>query len=100
MISINRTMKYVSLTTRCKAVHNKRHTVTVVWTQRINQKGDVLGTGYFRVQEYIHHKGLGLRKRIIAMSKAKEKIEFPKSSCEWGTVTYVATPRGIFEMPK
>ena len=99
MISIDRTMKCVFLT-RSKAMHDKRQTVTIVWMQRINQKGDVLGTGYFRVQEYIHHKGVGMHKRIMAMSNGKEKIEFPKSSGDWGTVTHVATPKGISKMSK
>jgi hypothetical protein len=55
--------------TQSKAIHADRQTVTVVWVQRINQKGDVLGTGYFRIQEYMHHKGAGLRKRIMVMAK-------------------------------
>jgi len=100
MISIDRTMKCVFLT-RSKAVHDKRQTVTVVWLQRINQNGDVIGTGYFRIQEYKHHKGEGLRKRIRAwQQKRSENIEFQKSSGDWGTVTHIEPPERKFEIPK
>ena len=71
-MSIDRTMKCVFLT-QSKAMHDNRQTITVIWMQRINQKGEVLGTGYFRMQEYVHHKGEGLRKRILEMAKAGKK---------------------------
>ena len=77
MISIDKSQNCVFLT-RSKAVHDKRQTVTVVWVQRVNQKGGVLGTGYFRIHEYAHHKGVGLRKRILEMVKQRGKGEIQK----------------------
>ena len=68
MMSIDRTMKCVFLT-RSNAIHDNRQTVTVVWLQRINQSGDIVGLGGFRMKEYKNHKGVGLRKRIIEMAK-------------------------------
>jgi len=72
MISIDRTMKCVLLT-QSKAMHDNRQTFTVVWVQRVNQNGNVIGIGYFRIQEYEHHKGVGLRKRILEMAKVGKK---------------------------
>ena len=71
MMSIDKVGK-CSLLTKSKTIHDNRQTVTVVWVQRVNQKGSVLGTGYFRIQEYSPHKGEGLRKRIIEMAKKGE----------------------------
>jgi len=66
MIAIDRTMKCVFLT-QSKAMHDNRQTFTVVWVQRVNLIGDVIGVGYFRIREYTHYKGVGMRNRIIAM---------------------------------
>ena len=68
MISIDKFLKRAFLT-QSKAIHDNRQTVTVIWMQRINQNGNVLGIGYFIIREYTHHKGVGRSNRIIAMAK-------------------------------
>jgi len=68
MINIDRIHKCVFLT-QSKAMHDNSQTFIVVWVQRVNLIGNVLGTGYFRIQEYTQHKGMGMRNRILGMMK-------------------------------
>jgi len=74
MISIDKFLKCAFLT-QSKAIHDNRQTVTVIWMQRINQNGNVLGIGYFIIREYMHHKGVGPHNRIIAMATKEKTIK-------------------------